>query len=94
VKEGAGGLGLQLRLVAGPFRDAAAAAKICASLVESQRTCETTVFDGQRLSVQGDEPPAAVKPAPRKRKPKPAAVEEPAKKPETRTLSSLFKRDQ
>jgi hypothetical protein len=97
VKEGAGGLGLQLRLVAGPFRDAAAAAKICATLVESQRTCETTVFDGQRLSVQSDEPPAAVKPAPRKRnspKPKPAVVEEPAKKPETRTLSSLFKRDQ
>ena len=86
VKEGAGGLGLQLRLVAGPLRDAAAAAKICATLVESQRTCETTVFDGQRLSLQGDEPPAAVKPAPRKRssaKPKPAAVEEPAKKPET-----------
>jgi len=96
VKEGAGGLGLQLRLVAGPFRDAAAAAKICATLVESQRACETTVFDGQRLSLQGDEPPAAVKPAPRKRssaRPKPAAVEEPAKKPETRTLSSLFKRD-
>ncbi len=88
---------MQLRLVAGPLRDAAAAAKICAALVESQRPCETTVFDGQRLSLQGDEPPAAVKPAPRKRssaRPKPAAVEEPAKKPETRTLSSLFKRDQ
>ena len=98
VKEGTGGLGMQLRLVAGPLRDAAAAAKICATLVESQRACETTVFDGQRLSLQGDEPPAAVKPAPapRKRssaKPKPAAVEEPAKKPEARTLSSLFKRD-
>jgi hypothetical protein len=93
VKEGTGGLGLQLRLVAGPLRDAAAAAKICATLIESQRTCETTVFEGQRLSMQADEPPAAVKPVPRKRtKPKPAAVEEP-KKPETRTLSSLFKRD-
>ena len=97
IKEGTGGLGMQLRLVAGPLRDAAAAAKICATLLESQRPCETTVFDGQRLSLQGDEPPAAVKPAPRKRssaRPKPAAVEEPAKKPETRTLSSLFKRDQ
>ena len=96
VKEGAGGLGLQLRLVAGPLRDAAAAAKICATLIESQRTCETTVFDGQRLSLQADEPTAAAKPALRKRnnaKPKPAAVEEPAKKPEPRTLSSLFKRD-
>ena len=97
IREGTGGLGMQLRLVAGPLRDAAAAAKICAALVESQRPCETTVFDGQRLSLQGDEPPAAVKPAPRKRssvRPKPAAVEEPAKKPEPRTLSSLFKRDQ
>jgi hypothetical protein len=95
VKEGAGGLGLQLRLVAGPLRDAAAAAKICATLIESQRPCETTVFDGQRLALQADEPPAAAKPAPRKRstaKPKPATVEEP-KKPETRTLSTLFRRD-
>ena len=64
VKEGTGGLGMQLRLVAGPLRDAAAAAKICATLVESQRACETTVFDGQRLSLQSDEPPAAVKPGP------------------------------
>jgi hypothetical protein len=96
VKEGSGGLGLQLRLVAGPLRDAAAAAKICATLVETQRPCETTVFDGQRLSLQSDEPPAAVKPAPRKRssaRPKPPVIEEPAKKPEPRTLSSLFKRD-
>jgi hypothetical protein len=96
VREGAGGLGLQLRLVAGPLHDAAAAAKICATLIESQRPCETTVFDGQRLSLQADEPSAA-KPAPRKRntpKPKPATVEDPAKKPEPRTLSSLFKRDQ
>ncbi len=95
VKEGVGGLGLQLRLVAGPLRDAAAAAKICATLIENRRTCETTVFDGQRLSLQADEPTAA-KPAPRKRssaKPKPAAVEETAKKPEPRSLSTLFKRD-
>ena len=80
VKEGTGGLGMQLRLVAGPLRDAAAAAKICATLVESQRACETTVFDGQRLSLQSDEPAAAVeaRAAPRKRssaKPKPRRVE-------------------
>ncbi len=95
VKEGTGGLGLQLRLVAGPLGDAATAAKICATLIGSQRSCETTVFDGQRLSMQGDEPPAAVKPAPRKRnnaKRPAAAVEEPAKKPEPSTLSSLFGR--
>ena len=92
VKEGSGGLGMQLRLVAGPVSDAAAAAKICAVLVENDRTCETTVFDGQRLSIKGDEPPAAVKPAPRKRNSakRPAAAEDSAKKPETSTLSSLF----
>ena len=48
IKEGNNGLGMQLRLVAGPLTDAAAAAKICAALVESERPCETTVFDGQR----------------------------------------------
>ena len=96
VKESSGGLGLQLRLVAGPLGDAAAAAKICATMVANERACETTIFDGQRLSLQGDEPPAAAKLAPRKRssaKQRPAAApEEPAKKPETSTLSTLFKR--
>jgi hypothetical protein len=96
VKEGAGGLGLQLRLVAGPLRDAAAAAMICATLIESKRACETAVFDGQRLSLTGDEPsPAsAAKPAPRKRGSarQPAATEAPAKKPETSTLTSMFSR--
>ncbi len=53
VKEGRSGLGMQLRLVAGPLRDAAAAAKICAGLVESKRSCETTEFDGQRLAMNG-----------------------------------------
>ena len=52
VKEGNNGLGMQLRLVAGPLDDAAAAAKICAGLIESKRTCETTVFDGQRLAIK------------------------------------------
>ena len=56
VKEGSNGLGMQLRLVAGPLSDAAAAAKICATLIESDRTCETTVFDGQRLAMKADEP--------------------------------------
>jgi hypothetical protein len=84
---------MQLRLVAGPLADAAAAAKICAALLESQRPCETTVFDGQRLAMKAEEPPASVKPAPRKRSigKRAAVVEEPPQKPET-TLSSLFTR--
>ncbi|HEV2159555.1 hypothetical protein [Bradyrhizobium sp.] len=53
IKEGAGGLGMQLRLGAGPLINAAAAAKLCAGLAEGDRHCETTVFDGQRLSMRG-----------------------------------------
>src|SRR6266852_1381773 len=93
VKESTTGLGMQLRLVAGPLADAAAAAKICAALLESQRPCETTVFDGQRLAMKAEEPPASVKPVPRRRSigKRAAVVEEPPQKPET-TLSSLFTR--
>jgi hypothetical protein len=88
VREGNNGLGMQLRLVAGPLGDAAAAAKICAALIESNRACETTVFDGQRLAIDGTEPamaakPAAAKPAARRRgNPKHVTVEEPPKKPD------------
>ncbi len=53
IKEGSNGLGMQLRLGAGPLVNAAAAAKLCAGLAESERHCETTVFDGQRLSMRG-----------------------------------------
>jgi len=53
IKEGTNGLGMQLRLGAGPLINAAAAAKLCAGLAESDRHCETTVFDGQRLSMRG-----------------------------------------
>ncbi|MDA9437327.1 hypothetical protein [Bradyrhizobium sp. CCBAU 51627] len=53
IKEGNTGLGMHLRLGAGPLINAAAAAKICASLAENDRHCETTVFDGQRLSMRG-----------------------------------------
>ena len=76
VKERNNGLGMQLRLVAGPLSDAAAAAKICAAMIESQRTCETAVFDGQRLAMKADEPSAATKPADAKPAlaPKPAAA--------------------
>jgi hypothetical protein len=55
IKEGATGLGMQLRLGAGPLVNAAAAAKLCAGLSENDRHCETTVFDGQRLSLRGSE---------------------------------------
>jgi hypothetical protein len=90
VREGRGGFGMQLRLVAGPLQDAAAAARLCAGLIESKRACETTVFDGQRLAMNGDEAPVTAKPAPRKRfAPRHVATEEP-KKPESSTLSLIF----
>lgn len=62
VKESNTGLGMQLRLGAGPLSDAAEAARICATLAVGQRPCETTVYDGQRLAV-GNEPDAETKPA-------------------------------
>jgi hypothetical protein len=55
IKENNSGLGMQLRLVAGPINDAAAAAKICASLTVSERGCSTTVFEGQRLTMNADD---------------------------------------
>jgi hypothetical protein len=97
VKEGNNGLGMQLRLVAGPISDAAAAAKICAAMIENDRTCVTTVFEGQRLSMNANEPPAAAEP-PSAAKPfvhkryttKRAAKDEPAQKSEPSTLSLIF----
>jgi hypothetical protein len=98
VKEATNGLGMQLRLVAGPLNDASTAARICATMTENKRPCETTIFDGQRLSIKADDtpPPAAVTPAPRrrgyaKRAAAPVVVEEP-KKPEPTTISSWFGR--
>jgi hypothetical protein len=55
IRESKTGAGMQLRLAAGPLVNAAAAAKICAGLTENERACETTVFDGQRLSMRGQE---------------------------------------
>jgi hypothetical protein len=94
IKESNNGLGMQLRLVAGPINDAAEAAKICAGMIENERSCTTAVFEGQRLSMNTNEPVAPdAKPAPRKRyTPKRAAKDEPAQKPESSTLSSLFSR--
>ena len=88
VKESNTGLGMQLRLVAGPLNDAAAAAKICAALIESQRTCETAVFDGQRLAMKADEP--AAKPVVRRRRV--TTSEDPAKGSQPSMLSSVFGR--
>jgi hypothetical protein len=103
VKESATGLGMQLRLAAGPLTDAAAAAKICAALIESQRSCETTVFDGQRLAMKADEPAlSAVKPVPppqqqqshrRNYYSKRTKRDDTPAKPETSTLSRWFGRD-
>ncbi|MCP3370795.1 hypothetical protein [Bradyrhizobium cajani] len=61
IKEGTTGLGMQLRLGAGPLINAAAAAKLCAGLAENNRPCETTVFDGQRLSMRGGQDKAQEK---------------------------------
>jgi hypothetical protein len=100
VKEGTNGLGMQLRLVAGPLNDAGTAAKICAVLTENKRPCETAIFDGQRLSLgPEDQPPAAAKQPPHRRGPAKRAaaavvvVEEP-KKPETSSagLTTFFNR--
>jgi len=53
IKKGNTSLGMQLHLGAGPLLNAAAAAKLFAGLAENDRHCETTVFDGQRLSMRG-----------------------------------------
>ena len=105
IKEATGGLGMQLRLVAGPLNDAGAAARICAILTENKRPCETAIFDGQRLSLKSDDPPpTAAKPMPRRRgiAKRAAVVEEVPKKPDPppaatqtttqTTLSSFFSR--
>jgi hypothetical protein len=104
VKERSTGLGMQLRLVVGPLSDAAAAAKICAVMTESNRSCETSVFDGQRLALKNDTPPpevaAPAKPAPHKRAstrterterlPPPKPVEEPPPPPKPQSPLTSF----
>src|SRR5262245_23741026 len=104
IREGIGGRGMQLRLVAGPLSDAATAAKLCAVMTENGRDCETAVYDGQRLSFKADDAPAdapaAVKPAApapattRKRsvQQKRASLEEPGKPAQTSSSWSLFSR--
>ncbi|HLI98294.1 MAG TPA: hypothetical protein VKT76_01125 [Bradyrhizobium sp.] len=55
IKENSNGLGMQLRLVAGPISDAATAAKVCATLTVNDRKCTTAVFEGQRLAMNTEE---------------------------------------
>lgn len=50
VREIARAGGIELRLVAGPLSNAAAAARLCATLAGA--TCHPTVFDGQRLALR------------------------------------------
>jgi hypothetical protein len=90
VKERNNGLGMQLRLVAGPLSDAAAAAKICAALIESERSCETSVFDGQRLAIKSEDPVPLARP-PRKRSgvKRVSSADQPSK-PNSSALSSMF----
>jgi hypothetical protein len=104
IKEGTNGLGMQLRLVAGPISDAAAAAKICAGMFENDRPCTTTVFEGQRLTMNADEPATGADAKPQAPDSKPAAAAkpaihrhytpkrtaEPAPIPEPSTLSRFF----
>ena len=96
IKERGNGLGMQLRLVAGPLNDAGAAARICAVLTENKRFCETAIFDGQRLALKStDQQPAAERPARRRGIAMRTVAEEPPKKPETSavsTISSMFGR--
>lgn len=89
VKERHGGLGMQLRLVAGPLSDAAEAAKLCAGfLTESNRPCETSVYEGQRLSMISEKKPEApVHRAKRRSKQRSEPVEE---RPKTSSFSSFL----
>lgn len=74
IKEPGDSSGLQLRLVAGPLDDAAVAATICARLIEGKRSCEASIFDGQRLALNVEKPTAVERPDNAE---KPGAVEKP-----------------
>jgi hypothetical protein len=52
IKEGQKAGTVELRLVAGPVANAAAAARVCARLQTGGVPCIPTVFDGQRLSLR------------------------------------------
>ncbi len=98
VKERNDGLGMQLRLVAGPLADAAEAAKICAALLtESNRPCESSVYEGQRLNLTSektvektDEKMTEEPPVQRQKRRSRSRGEAAAEKPKTSSFSSFF----
>ncbi|MGB3273870.1 MAG: hypothetical protein WBA66_13385 [Xanthobacteraceae bacterium] len=73
VRERPGGR-VEFRLLAGPLRDAADAAKLCAGLAAAKRPCAPAVFDGQRLELteaKAEAPRAAHRAAPKAVEPAP-----------------------
>lgn len=91
IRERSDGMGLQLRLVAGPLSDAAAAARICAALLtENNRACETSVYDGQRLALRAEKAPDHPVQQRPKRRSKPQAEQAAAPKPKPATSFSSF----
>jgi hypothetical protein len=90
VQERRNGLGLQLRLIAGPIKDAAAVARICVVFDNANRDCKMSNFDGQRLSLatEPEATPAAAKPAKQRRstrvrQPKPEVQQAAPERPST-----------
>jgi hypothetical protein len=91
VKERNDGLGMQLRLVAGPLADAAEAAKVCAGLLtESNRACETSVYEGQRLSLTSEPQAETPHPVQRPKRRGKSRSDAPEEKPRTSSFSSFF----
>jgi hypothetical protein len=93
VRERRNGLGLQLRLIAGPIKDAAAVARICAVLSDADRDCATAPFDGQRLSLasEGEERAQPTRPAKQRKSSRLRTPETPQAKPAaTSSLSSVL----
>jgi len=90
VKERNDGLGMQLRLVAGPLANAAEAAKLCAGvLADSNRSCDTAVYEGQRLNMTSEKTiEAPVQRSRRRGKSRVESVVE--EKPKQSAFSSFF----
>jgi hypothetical protein len=52
VREGGKAGAVELRLIAGPLANAAAAARLCAALTSALAPCQPATFDGQRLALR------------------------------------------
>jgi hypothetical protein len=91
LRERRNGLGLQLRLIAGPIKDAAAVARVCAVLSDADRDCATATFDGQRLSLASEaDQRQPTRPAKRKSSAARAPQAAQAKAAENSSLSSML----